>query len=63
MRPTTAVTFHDFRPKTSIGVSNQMNSVDKPSGDGSRSQMMLDRDVSGLSPEPKAELIISKNQI
>ena len=33
---TAAVTFHDFRPKTSIGVDNQVHSVDKP-GDGSRS--------------------------
>ena len=25
--------------------------------------MMLDRDVSGLSPDPRAEIILSKDQI
>ena len=47
-----AANFLDFRPKTSIG-TNQGES---------RSQM-LDCDVEGLSPEPRAEIILSKNQI
>lgn len=54
-------TFHDFRPKTQL-TSTSTNAL--PSGTGeSKSQMILERDVSGLSPEPKAEIILSKNRV
>ena len=41
--------FKDFRPKTSIGTHE------------SKSQMMFDSSV--LSPEPRADFILTKNQI
>lgn len=47
-----AANFLDFRPKTSIGMNQ-----------GESRSQMLDCDVEGLSPEPRAEIILSKNQI
>ena len=57
MRPSdkSGATFHDFRPKTSIGMANQGES---------RSQNMIDRGGESegqSSPEPRAEIILTKN--
>ena len=51
----TGVTFHDFHPKSSITAMGNPGE--------SKSQMILEKDVNGLSPEPRAEIILSKNQI